>query len=341
MNGTFDLIFQLWDAASGGALLGAGDIVRNDVPVTEGLFTVQLDVPHDAFNGQGLWLQVNVEGQTLSPRQALLPMPYALSLRPGANIVSPGPDTLHVGNEAGGWAVEAWSRNNIAVLGTSGAAGGSPPSGLHGVHGIGAGVGVYGEGVQTGVKGESASGNGVTGQTAAADKSGVYGHSDVGIGVTGRSEGNDGVLAVTTSSEPGIGALRARNEGGGPAVFAEGDLYVTGALRGNVGPGNGAPFPRPAWDSGWVQRTTGVSYNYEYNLGGDVEDYFVDMWCRRDDPNPPYNDWGIHRPDIQYDLYEEWSGAGWYNLTNKTIRIMWQRGDRYCDSARVRIWVIK
>jgi hypothetical protein len=276
MNGTVNMVFQLWNAASGGQLMGAGDIVKNNVGVTNGLFTVQLDVPHDAFNGQGLWLQIRVNGQTLSPRQALLPVPYALSLRPGAIITSPGPDTLHVGNEAGGWAVEAWSRNNIALLGTNGPGGGSPPSGMHGVHGIGAGIGVYGQGGHTGVygngtsfgvKGDSSGGDGVTGETTAANKAGVYGHnrdgaairgrsensdaivgwtgaasksgisglSDAGVGVTGRSSGNDGVVGVTSSTLPGNAGVRARNEGSGPAIFSEGDLYVTGALRGNVG----------------------------------------------------------------------------------------------------------
>ena len=39
------------------------------------------------FTGQALWLSIDVNGQTLSPRQEILPAPYALSLRPGADIV--------------------------------------------------------------------------------------------------------------------------------------------------------------------------------------------------------------------------------------------------------------
>lgn len=201
LNGSYNLVFQLWDDATAGSQVGS-DIVKNNVSVSNGLFTVELDVPQDAFNGQALWLRVQVNGEWLSPRQELLPVPYALSLKPGAIISSGGPDTLHVYNTSGGWAVEAWSQNNIALLGTNGPAGGSPPSGMHGVHGIGSGVGVYGQGGHTGVygngadhgvKGESTSGDGVKGETNAADKSGVYGHSANGIGVTGRSENNYGV----------------------------------------------------------------------------------------------------------------------------------------------------
>ncbi len=40
---------------------------------------------------------------------------------------------------------------------------------------------------------------------------------------------------------------------------SNGDLYVTGHYRGGIGPNGGAPFPRPAYDSGWV------------NIPGDTE----------------------------------------------------------------------
>jgi hypothetical protein len=85
LTGTYNLVFQLWDAVTGGNQVG-GDIVKNNVSVNNGLFTVYLDVPQSAFNGQALWLRIQVGGQWLSPRQELLPVPYALSLRPGAQV---------------------------------------------------------------------------------------------------------------------------------------------------------------------------------------------------------------------------------------------------------------
>ena len=85
LNGNYNLVFQLWDHPEAGSQV-SGDIVRNSVPVSNGLFTVDLDVPQEAFNGQALWLRIQVNGQWLSPRQELLPVPYALSLRPGATI---------------------------------------------------------------------------------------------------------------------------------------------------------------------------------------------------------------------------------------------------------------
>ena len=235
LNGNYNLVFQLWDDATAGSQLGAA-IVKNNVPVSNGLFTVGLDVPQEAFNGQALWLRVQVNGEWLSPRQELLPVPYALTLKPGAFISSSGPTALNLYNEAGGYSLEGWSQNNIGLLGISrtGTAYFPPPAGMHGVHGVGDGVGVYGEGGHTGVygngadhgvKGESTSGDGVKGETNAADKSGVYGHSANGIGVTGRSENNYGVQGFGPwcgvygkGTAPHIMGYGVYGESGGPSI---------------------------------------------------------------------------------------------------------------------------
>ena len=49
-NGPFDFELRLFDAPSGGAAVGAA-VVRDDVAVTEGLFTVSLDFGPAAFAG--------------------------------------------------------------------------------------------------------------------------------------------------------------------------------------------------------------------------------------------------------------------------------------------------
>jgi hypothetical protein len=41
------------------------------------------------------------------------------------------------------------------------------------------------------------------------------------------------------------------------AIHAYGDLYVTGAHKGGIGPNSGDPFPRPAYDSGWINLSGG------------------------------------------------------------------------------------
>jgi hypothetical protein len=89
LNGSHTMRFLIYNADVGGtAVWDSGDIT---VVVTNGLFKVGLDVDQSDFDGQALWLSMIVNGQTLSPRQSLLPVPYALSLRPGASVAGPPP----------------------------------------------------------------------------------------------------------------------------------------------------------------------------------------------------------------------------------------------------------
>lgn len=84
-NGTYDLEFKLFNALSGGAQVDS-TIVRDDVLVTAGVFTVTLDIGSAGFifNPQ-LFLQIGVrpgastEAFTpLSPRQPITSSPYAI-----------------------------------------------------------------------------------------------------------------------------------------------------------------------------------------------------------------------------------------------------------------------
>jgi hypothetical protein len=58
-QGTFDLEFTLWDAASGGTAL-VPVVVVEDVAVDLGLFTVSLDFGAGAFRGDARWLAIGV-----------------------------------------------------------------------------------------------------------------------------------------------------------------------------------------------------------------------------------------------------------------------------------------
>jgi hypothetical protein len=98
VNGTCDFLFSLWDAATEGNQIGPNQ-EKTNVPVTNGLFTVQLDFGANAFQGDARWLRVRVRCPAgsddyivLDPRQPLTPAPYALAL-PGLwtqqNNVSP------------------------------------------------------------------------------------------------------------------------------------------------------------------------------------------------------------------------------------------------------------
>jgi len=82
-NTNYDLSFSIFDADTGGNLV-AGPITNTSVAVSAGLFATTLDFGSGVFTGPSLWLQIGVAQngsgafQTLTPRQALTPAPYAI-----------------------------------------------------------------------------------------------------------------------------------------------------------------------------------------------------------------------------------------------------------------------
>jgi hypothetical protein len=88
IDGTVDLRFSLWDAASGGTQVGSSQIAPA-VPVHGGLFTVLVNAADEfgaqAFVGQARWLRIEVcadascaSTTVLEPRQPLTAAPFAL-----------------------------------------------------------------------------------------------------------------------------------------------------------------------------------------------------------------------------------------------------------------------
>jgi len=88
-DGLYDFQFKLFDDANtvtGNQLGSTIDI--NDLDVIDGYFTVELDFGCDVFDGDARWLETGVRPggsndvyTTLSPRQELTPVPYALQTR--------------------------------------------------------------------------------------------------------------------------------------------------------------------------------------------------------------------------------------------------------------------
>ena len=74
---TVNLEFQLYDALVDGNAIG-GSVQRLNVPVEDGLFQVGLDFGAGVFDGSDLFLEVEVNGAPLNPRQPVTATPYAL-----------------------------------------------------------------------------------------------------------------------------------------------------------------------------------------------------------------------------------------------------------------------
>lgn len=75
-DGAVDMKFRLYSSAVGDNQVGA-ELVAPGVNVSEGVFTIDLNFGN-MFVGEARWLEIEVDGVTLSPRQPLMPTPYAL-----------------------------------------------------------------------------------------------------------------------------------------------------------------------------------------------------------------------------------------------------------------------
>lgn len=80
LAGPVDLTFRVFDVAAGGAPLWSES--QPGVAVQEGVFHVVLGsgtpLPSALFATDSRWLEIDVNGETLAPRQLLLSVPYAL-----------------------------------------------------------------------------------------------------------------------------------------------------------------------------------------------------------------------------------------------------------------------
>ena len=217
VTGSRNMTFRLYSDDTCTTQVG-GNIVESGVPVTDGLFSVEVAVTHSDFNGQGLWLEVEVGGTQIGC-QEILPVPYALSLRPGAQVM---------GEQTNGNAIYAYNTatTGSTTYGVHGRidGGGYEASGVFGEAGSGSTMGVYGRadgnnsfasGVFGEATGTTAQVYGVRGTSASTSGYGVYGHATAATGFT------RGVWGQATSPN-------------GAAIYGSGDVKQGRADNGLV-----------------------------------------------------------------------------------------------------------
>jgi hypothetical protein len=249
LNGPYQMQFQLYDDATSGTLLWESGPM--DVQVDEGLFDVELGVDPKFFDGRGLWLRIYVEGEWLAPRQELVPVPYALSLRPGATIRTTTGSAVTV-ESIGGFGLYGYSQDNYAVYGRD--AGTTQAQGYGGYFTSDNGVGVFGGSggervaqnlYAPGVYGSSVNGVGVYGVTSSShtDSAGVRGEGTDTNGVYGRSETqyggyfyseNGGGLYATSRFDDYAGMFVNRTGSAYPGLYVLGYTVTTGSKTGYV-----------------------------------------------------------------------------------------------------------
>ena len=82
-SGLYDFQFTIHDSANNPGGIVAGPVTHSATAVNNGLFTVTLDFGANVFNGANRWMEIGVRAPggtfaTLSPRQAITPVPYAV-----------------------------------------------------------------------------------------------------------------------------------------------------------------------------------------------------------------------------------------------------------------------
>jgi hypothetical protein len=132
LDGDYNITFSLYDDLAAAAEICSYFEV---VPVTNGLFTVYIGgvcaLP-GVFTGDQLYLGIKVDGdEEMVPRQPIYPVPYAMSLKPGASIQG----------SVGGSAL--WVENTQATGTTYGVRGYVASPDGYGGHFDGEGIGLY------------------------------------------------------------------------------------------------------------------------------------------------------------------------------------------------------
>ncbi len=91
--GIYDLRFTIYDSTNNPGVVIAGPITNTATGVSNGLFSVALDFGDGVFTGPARWLEIAVRTNgggaftTLSPRQPLTPVPYAVFANSASNLV--------------------------------------------------------------------------------------------------------------------------------------------------------------------------------------------------------------------------------------------------------------
>ena len=103
--------------------------------------------------------------------------------------------------------------------------------------------------------------------------------------------------------------------------------------------GDGIPLLHgtPAYDSGWTAMAKDSTHTFDHNLGGDTDDYVVDLQFRDSIHLGVVFD--VHQIGYGLNSYGTYvHGAYWQNLTSSQIEVFRGIDDYRTEEVRVRIW---
>lgn len=298
-NGTYDMQFELFDAASAGEQIGA-TITNSAVSVSNGVFTVSLDFGANAFPGADRFLEISVRHNsgeaytTLLPRQQLASGPYAIR----ALAASTATNATQLGGVAANQYVvtsdarltdarapaagsDSYVQNtttqqantNFNVSGNGTVGGTLSATAVNGFSISSTGSGVYGQNTApngTGILGQADTGTsayGVWGKSAQGR--GVVGDTSSGYGIWGRAAQGNGVVGESSGST-GYGILGTVNAGAASAgVYGQSTASNGNGVIGQADTGTGAygVWGKAAHGRGVFGQSTDGNGVYGYTSG--------------------------------------------------------------------------
>ena len=90
------------------------------------------------------------------------------------------------------------------------------------------------------------------------------------------------------------------------------------------------------WTSGWMDIATGTARPFTHNLGGNPDDYAVELWFLDTDASGI----GINRRNYGgLEVNGSWHGAHWQELTANTVKVYCHSDDVVADRIRIQVWI--
>lgn len=119
-------------------------------------------------------------------------------------------------------------------------------------------------------------------------------------------------------------------------LFAGNAVASNPASPPDIYPEDAALQATSSWSSGWVDIAPGTVITFTHNLGGNLDDYAVELWFRDTETG------GIGINSLGLGGLEaggNFLGAHWQNLTDTTVQVVRRSDDTFADQVRVRVWI--